>query len=118
LLISTGGRANIIPATLVFTVFGFGGQSIYNALDARNTQEHQDKIENPKKPEEENLLHRFAKSRWSPMKFLSDEEYEHMLQEKLLHIESEIALIDETIEKFKKERDEGPTETPQDNDES
>jgi len=102
----------------MFTVFGYGGQTIYNALDARNTHEQQEKLQHPKKPEEGNIIHRFAKSRWSPFKFLSDEEYEHMLQEKLLSIESEIALIDDTIEKFKKERDEATSASSKENDQS
>lgn len=32
------------------------------------------------------------------MKVLSDKEYEHMLQEKLLKVNAEIALVDESIE--------------------
>ncbi|KAF2489633.1 hypothetical protein BU16DRAFT_471127, partial [Lophium mytilinum] len=112
------GRSNIIPATIMFTVFGYGGQSIYNALDARNTHEQQERIQNPKPPAEGNIIHRMAKSRWSPMKFLSDEEYEHMLQEKLLSIEAEIAMIDDTIDKFKKERDQDSIASPKEDDQS
>ncbi|KAF2809087.1 uncharacterized protein BDZ99DRAFT_571914 [Mytilinidion resinicola] len=112
------GRSNIIPATLMFTVFGYGGQSIYNALDARNTHEQQEKLQHPKPPEEGNIIHRIAKSRWSPMKFLSDEEYEHMLQEKLLSIEAEIAMIDDTIEKIKKERDQDLSASSKENNQS
>lgn len=52
------------------------------------------------------------------MKFLSDEEYERMLQEKLLHIETEIALIGDKIEQFKKERDDKQPEDHKEKDES
>ena len=41
--------------------------------------------------------------KWSPMKVLSDEEYERMLQEKLLRVEAEIAVLDEKIERAKLE---------------
>jgi hypothetical protein len=98
----------MIPAVIMFSVFGYAGQSIYNVLDARNTQEQKEKLQNPNKDEKENLLHRIAKSRWSPMKVLSDEEYENMLQEKLLRIEADIALIDENIEKLKQQRNHTP----------
>ncbi|OCL05636.1 hypothetical protein AOQ84DRAFT_298527, partial [Glonium stellatum] len=102
------GRQNMLPAIAMFSLFGYAGQSIYNALDARNTQEQQEKLQNQNKSEKESLLHRIAKSRWSPMKVLSDEEYENMLQEKLLRIEAEIALIDDNIEKLKQQRDQTP----------
>jgi len=35
------------------------------------------------------------------MKVLSDEDYEHMLCEKLLRVEAEIALLDEEMSKLK-----------------
>ncbi|KAL9592722.1 MAG: hypothetical protein Q9179_006431 [Wetmoreana sp. 5 TL-2023] len=38
-------------------------------------------------------------SKWSPMKILSDEEYEKMLKQKLLRVEAEIAILDEDIAK-------------------
>jgi hypothetical protein len=39
--------------------------------------------------------------KWSPMEVLTDERYEEMLQEKLLKIEVEIALVDDRIEIYK-----------------
>ena len=47
------------------------------------------------------LGHRILHSRFNPMKVLSDEEYEGMLEEKLIRVEAEIALIDESIGKVK-----------------
>ena len=49
------------------------------------------------------MLERLANSRWSPVKILSDEEYENMLQEKLLRVEAEIAVLDEHIENLRRE---------------
>ena len=41
------------------------------------------------------------------MKVLSDEEYENMLREKLLKVNAEIALVDESVEALReKEREE------------
>lgn len=39
-----------------------------------------------------------AEMKWSPMKVLSDEQYERMLRERLLKVEAEIAILDEKIE--------------------
>lgn len=38
------------------------------------------------------------------MKVLSDEEYENMLREKLLRVNAEIALVDESIERLRVEQ--------------
>lgn len=45
--------------------------------------------------------------KYSPMKILSDAEYETMLREKLLHVDAEIALVDENIEMLKREMEKG-----------
>jgi predicted house-cleaning noncanonical NTP pyrophosphatase (MazG superfamily) len=37
-------------------------------------------------------------SKWSPIKVLTDTEYENMLREKLLKVNAEIALVDDNIE--------------------
>lgn len=99
------GPQNVIPGTIMFTLFGWGGQKAYNFLDERNSQGLQawaeKKARGDDKPKE-GLMHRFAKSKWSPMTVLSDQEYEDMLQEKLLKVEVEIALIDDRIAEFKK----------------
>jgi hypothetical protein len=99
------GPKNVIPGTIMFTLFGWSGQKGYNYLDKRNSVEIQERADlratgddTPK----DNLLQRFAKSKWSPMSVLTDEQYEEMLQEKLLKVEAEIAIIDDRIESVKK----------------
>lgn len=42
-----------------------------------------------------------ADSKYSPMKVLSDEEYEKILREKLVRVDAEIALVDEDIKKMR-----------------
>jgi hypothetical protein len=90
----------------MFSLFGWAGQHGYNYLDTRNSSELQQqamlKAKGEDKPKE-TLIYRFAKSKWSPMSVLSDEEYENMMQEKLLRVEAEIAVIDDKIEAFKKQ---------------
>jgi hypothetical protein len=99
------GPRNVIPGTLMFTLFGWGGQQGYNFLDKRNSHELREQAQlkaiGEEKPKE-TLMQKFAKSKWSPMSVLTDEQYEEMLQEKLLKVEAEIAIIDERIEGVKK----------------
>ncbi|CAL8574497.1 hypothetical protein XPA_000455 [Xanthoria parietina] len=113
----TRGRANIIPGMIMFSLFGFAGQYVYNAIDARHhshgpltaattqtkptTSEIHESIEAQDTKAEEPLWKRVLNSKWSPMKVLSDEQYETILREKLLRVEAEIAIVDEDIEKVK-----------------
>ena len=75
---------------------GYLGQVVYEKLDNRHTEavEHDD-------GKTDNLLNRFAKSKWVPVQSLTDEQYREILQEKLLRVDTEIALIDDRIEKIR-----------------
>jgi len=84
------GRSNILPGSIMFAVFGAAGQALYNTADARNS-ELAEKGEFEKR-------NSFLNSKWSPMKVLSDSEYENMLREKLLRVNAQIALVDENIQ--------------------
>ncbi|KAF2851554.1 hypothetical protein T440DRAFT_394520 [Plenodomus tracheiphilus IPT5] len=100
------GPRNVIPGTIMFTLFGWAGQHGYNYLDARNSTEIKQNAELKAKGEDrpkESLMHRFAKSKWSPMTVLSDEEYERLMQEKMLYFEAQIAVIDDRIAEFRKQ---------------
>lgn len=48
-------------------------------------------------------MDKIAKSWWSPMQVLSDEDYEKMMQEKLLRVEADIAMIDDKIAALRKQ---------------
>ena len=74
----------------MFAVFGAAGQAMYNMADARNSGLSDAE-------EQKDLKNSWLNSKWSPMKVLSDHEYENMLQEKLLKVNAEIALVDENI---------------------
>ncbi|PSN66101.1 hypothetical protein BS50DRAFT_574561 [Corynespora cassiicola Philippines] len=101
------GPRNVIPGTLMFTIFGFAGQKTYDYFD----EDHTERVKREKalrdngqdKPKE-NFMQRIGKSKWSPFSVLSDEEYVKMMNEKILHFEVEIALIDERIEGLKKKQ--------------
>lgn len=49
-------------------------------------------------------MQQMAESKWIPLRHLSDEEYRGMLNEKLLSVEAEIALLDEKIEQLESNR--------------
>ncbi|KAF2733583.1 hypothetical protein EJ04DRAFT_513086 [Polyplosphaeria fusca] len=102
------GPRNVIPGAIMFTLFGWGGQTAYNYLDKENTDavvsQARPKSEEEKRLENENWMQRAAKSKWIPMKALTDDEYVQMLNEKLLALNAEIAIVDDRIEKFKSEQ--------------
>ena len=85
-----GGPRNIIPGAITYALFGTGGQYLYNRVDAQNTK----LIESGKALKKTSWLD----SKWVPMKRLTDEEHEHIISEKLLSVNAEIALLDENIE--------------------
>lgn len=86
----------------MFTLFGWAGQHGYNYLDAKNSSEIQERARGENKPKE-NFMHKIAKSKWSPMQVLTDDDYENMMQEKLLRVEAQIAVIDDKIDVLKKQ---------------
>jgi hypothetical protein len=102
-----GGRRNFLPAMVIFSLFGWAGQSLYNELDARHTQKIQSSNTLPTAAVAPSFLQKLAGMKYSPMKILSDAEYEEMLRERLLHVDAEIALVDEKIEVVKEEIEKG-----------
>lgn len=85
-----------MPGAIVFALFGAAGQAIYNSMDAKRTEEALNPSEKKKS---------WLDSKWSPVKVLTDAEYAHMMDEKLLRVNAEIALLEESIERLRAERD-------------
>ena len=75
-------------------------------MDARHTYQSQIATEE-NQLERRSFWQRVADSKYSPMKILSDEEYEKVLREKLVRVEAEIALIDENIDKIQSQAERG-----------
>lgn len=88
------GRANVLPGFIMFSLFGFFGQSLYNVLDTRHSE-----VQAAAKTR--GVWHSIVTSRFNPVKTLSDEEYEHILMEKLIRIEAEIALVNDDLLRLK-----------------
>ncbi|KAI4168558.1 MAG: hypothetical protein LQ348_007464 [Seirophora lacunosa] len=104
------GRANIIPGIIMFSLFGYTGQRAYNFLDAPQPtpppRAATADSPHPPSPDDDDdadqpLWKRVLNSKYSPMKVLSDEQYEHLLREKLVRVDAEIAIVDEQIGKVK-----------------
>ncbi|RAH53414.1 NADH-cytochrome B5 reductase [Aspergillus piperis CBS 112811] len=87
-----GGR--LVPGLVVFSLLGYVGQSSYNAIDTWQMEN----ANTTSKP----FLQRMADSKWIPLKSLSDDDYRGILNEKVLSIEAEIALIDDKIGELEK----------------
>lgn len=88
------GGSGIRPRLFPFFLFGLlggSGQFIYNKVTTKKT-------EPPQKVPSSREKFSWMNSNWSPMKILSDADYEKMLQEKLLRVNAELALVDEKIE--------------------
>ncbi|KAK7402598.1 hypothetical protein QQX98_011639 [Neonectria punicea] len=78
------GPSNIIPAMIFWTAVGAGGQMYANRVATRE----------PKVKDENDSWFR---SKWSPLKKLTDEEYIDLMSEKILRVEADIALVDDRI---------------------
>jgi len=83
------GPRNILPGTVVFALLGAGGQAVAN-IRTKAAEEDRDA---PKKG--------FLHSKWSPVTPLTDKDYEHYLEEKLLRVEAEIAIVDDSIRELR-----------------
>lgn len=103
----------------MFALFGYSGQHIYNFLDTRHSQSLEAAHERLRREGEaagsaaeevsytgwRRVVEWVAdpKRKYSPIRKLSDREYEEMLQEKLIAVEADLAMVDEEIEKTKRQ---------------
>ena len=100
------GPRNVIPGTIMFTLFGYLGQTAYNALDARHSAQVAIDIQaaaEGKKKDRKRFWEKIAEMKWSPLTVVSDEDYGNLLKEKLSRVEVEIALVDEEMERLRGE---------------
>lgn len=94
----------------MFTLFGYLGQSVYNRLDARHSEQvasDAQAVGGGDGKDGKGFWERVAEMKWSPLTALSDEDYGNMLKEKLLRVEAEITLVKEKIERLKAEERRG-----------
>ncbi|KAI2471472.1 hypothetical protein F4781DRAFT_112567 [Annulohypoxylon bovei var. microspora] len=79
------GPRNIIPGILVFSTLCGAGEYLSQRFEKRSK-------ESDPKPKSS-----WLDSKWSPVKRLSDKDYENILEEKILRISAEISIIDDSI---------------------
>jgi hypothetical protein len=101
----TGSRANILPGAAMIGLIGLAGQSSYNLFSEAQRSES-----GPHR----SVMQRLTESEWAPLKALSDQQYEEILQQKLLKIDVELSMIDEKIATLKAAKDDTPPAGPRD----
>lgn len=100
-----GSRANILPGAAMIGLIGLAGQTGYNLFSETQRSES-----NPRR----SVMQQLTESKWAPLKALSDQQYEEMLQQKLLKIDVELSMIDEKIATLKAVKDDMPPAGPRD----
>ncbi|KAK4924003.1 hypothetical protein LTR66_016483 [Elasticomyces elasticus] len=93
-----GGRALVRPSALVWAAAGFSGQGLISTATAFGLGAES---AGPREP----LLSRLAQKSWWPLKQISDEEYEAELNDKIIGLEVEIAMINDKIAALKSSKD-------------
>lgn len=90
------GRSNYLPATFMFSLFGYAGQTAYNSYLTRGSQtELEPKV---------GFWKRMSEKAWSPVTVMSDDEYAELLRKKMMRVDVEILILDDRIEALKKEQ--------------
>lgn len=85
------GPRSILPGAVVFSLLGAGGQLVSNRWSGSETS--------PK-------TNGWFTSKWSPMTKLSDEQYKAILEERILRLEADLAILDENRAALIEEDDE------------
>lgn len=94
-LMGVASKTRAIPSSMIFCgLFTASGQVITNFIASR-----------PEIPDDEKVG--WMGSKFSPLTKLKDEEYIGMMEEKMLRVEADIALIDERIAKLREEEHKG-----------
>jgi hypothetical protein len=86
-------------------LLGFAGQGGYNMISTSQQSES-----SPRR----SIMQRLTESKWVPLKALPDQQYEEMLQQKLLKIDVEISMIDEKVSALRAVKDDTPHDGPAD----
>ena len=98
-----GGTSHVIPGAIVWGLVGTGGQWLYAIADERHTKSV---LYRSTGSEEKDIGGGAFRSKWSPVKRLTEEEHKKVLEKKLLAVDADIALLDEEIENLRGSSDE------------
>ncbi|CCX34453.1 hypothetical protein FPQ18DRAFT_342860 [Pyronema domesticum] len=95
------GRSNALPGFLVWGLLGLSGQYAYNYADAAHTS---NVLASQTAEPQPSLTDKLFRSKWNPIKKLTDVEYEGMLEAKLLAVDAELAITNEQIAELEVEQ--------------
>jgi hypothetical protein len=104
-----GGRDNIIPGAVMGSISGAAGQWSYNMYQKRKEQT----AASPPAKTETSLFDRMLTSPYSPVRRISDQDWEKVIGDKMLQVDVEIALIDDQIAALKKEQQDKDANPPE-----
>jgi hypothetical protein len=79
------------------TLTGYLGQKAFSALDKRHTESLTTSAAASSEPPQESFWKRAMRSKYSPVKHLSHAEYKKVLEDKLLRVDAEIAVLEDDI---------------------
>ncbi|KAK3399330.1 hypothetical protein B0T20DRAFT_197722 [Sordaria brevicollis] len=86
------GPKNVLPGALVISMLGLGGAALQNKLRSGE--------------QSESWFRKVIDGKWSPITRITNEDWERILEEKLLRVETEIAVLDDSIEELRKNEEE------------
>ena len=102
----TGDPRGVLAGSLIYGSLGFGGQKMYNVIDGWHSRRLAKAEVVHDRPQETGLwriVDWMADYKYSPLQRMSDREYEERLQEQLLGVEANLAILDDRIEKAKQQ---------------
>lgn len=102
----TRNPRSVLAGILIYGSIGLGGQKLYDVADGMHTAHLVEKERTKDMPRLTGwwrFVDTIAGMKYSPLKRMSDREYEEKLQEQLIAVEADIALINERIEEARRE---------------
>ena len=118
------GRRSIIPGALTFSILGYLGHTANSAFgakqlfveneipQARALASETDIVRRDDDQPKDNLLQRMARSKWSPMTVVSDQEHRRILLRRKEETDNEIKAINRSIEELKQEGEDQTSKSP------
>ncbi|KXJ94398.1 hypothetical protein Micbo1qcDRAFT_43921 [Microdochium bolleyi] len=94
-------RRNILPGILVFSVLGAGSSFVGQHMGPSAASKATAEVRRQQLQKDKDGGGGIFSWKYSPMTRLSDKDYEKRLEEQLLRIDADIAIIDETIASLK-----------------
>lgn len=96
MIVYLDGPIRVVPSAFFCAIVLATGQKVYNMVEGSSRKSETLEFEGKKG---------WLDSKWSPVSVLKDENYENILEEKVLRVNAEIEMIDEDIRNLQSQRD-------------